>query len=208
MTLAPDRSGRGFGLRIAPSWGTASSGVERLWLADDTARFSREAQYDNEGALQTELSYGVRSPLGRGVVAPYAGLQLTGNGDRTWRIGGRWSTEKGQRPSDNPRRVKHRLNARLGSGGFVDIERRRGQLHGVHLKEAEARNARPGVDVPAVGDPLDLLHGLMFVHEGTQALQRAAPVPADDPGGSLETEKHIVDDRRRCSLEQAQRLGP
>ena len=90
MTLAPDRSGRGFALRIAPSWGSTASEVERLWLAHDTARFGREAQYDNEGALQTELSYGVRSPLGRGIVSPYAGLQLTGNGDRTWRIGGRW----------------------------------------------------------------------------------------------------------------------
>ena len=89
MTLAPDRSGRGFALRIAPSWGSTASEVERLWSAD-TARFSRDAQYDNEGALQTELSYGVRSPLGRGVVSPYAGLELTGNGDRTWRIGGRW----------------------------------------------------------------------------------------------------------------------
>lgn len=89
MTLAPARSGRGFALRIAPSWGSTASEVERLWSAD-TARFSREAQYDNEGALQTELSYGVRSPLGRGVVSPYAGLQLTGNGDRTWRLGGRW----------------------------------------------------------------------------------------------------------------------
>ena len=89
MTLAPDRSGRGFALRIAPSWGSTASEVERLWSAD-TARFSREAQYDNEGALQTELSYGVRSPLGRGVVSPYAGLELTGNGDRTWRLGGRW----------------------------------------------------------------------------------------------------------------------
>ena len=90
MTLAPDRSGRGFALRIAPSWGSTASEVERLWLAHDTARLGREAQYDNEGALQTELSYGVRSPLGRGIVSPYAGLQLTGNGDRTWRIGGRW----------------------------------------------------------------------------------------------------------------------
>ena len=90
MTLAPDRSGRGFAVRIAPSWGSTASEVERLWSANDTARFSREAQYDSEGALQTELSYGVRSPLGRGVVAPYAGLELTGNGDRTWRLGGRW----------------------------------------------------------------------------------------------------------------------
>ena len=65
MTLASDRSGRGFALRIAPSWGSTASEVERLWSAD-TARFSRDAQYDNEGALQTELSYGVRSPLGRG----------------------------------------------------------------------------------------------------------------------------------------------
>ena len=91
MTIAPDEVGRGFALRIAPSWGAASSEVQRLWSGDDTARFGESRQHDNAGALRSDLSYGVRSPLGEGVVASYAGLELTGEGDRRWRLGGRWT---------------------------------------------------------------------------------------------------------------------
>ena len=65
----------------------------------------------------------------------------------------------------------------------------------------------PGVDVRAVGDALDMLDGLMPEHERTQPRHRAAPVPTAGLGGS-EPENHIVDDRRRCGLKPAQRLGP
>ena len=83
------------------------------------------------------------------------------------------------------------------------------ELRGVHLNEAEAvevRNAHPGVDVPAVGDALGMLHGLMPEHQRTQPRHDAAPVPTAGLGGS-EPENHIVDDRRRCGLKPAQRLG-
>ncbi len=90
MTIAPSDDGRGFALTIAPSWGTASSGVDRLWSSDDMARLGRGPEYGNAAALQSELSYGVRSPFGPGVMSPYAGVKLTGDGDRTWRMGGRW----------------------------------------------------------------------------------------------------------------------
>ena len=91
MTIAPSDDGRGLALTIAPSWGTASSGVDRLWSSDDMARLGRGPEYGNAAALQSELSYGVRSPLGPGVMSPYAGVKLTGDGDRTWRMGGRWN---------------------------------------------------------------------------------------------------------------------
>ena len=54
------------------------------------ARLGRGPEYGNAAALQSELSYGVRSPFGRGVMSPYAGVRLTGDSDRTWRMGGRW----------------------------------------------------------------------------------------------------------------------
>ena len=44
-------------------------------------------------------------------------------------------------------------------------------------------------------------------HERTQPRHGAAPVPTAGLGGS-EPENHIVDDRRRSGLNQAQRLGP
>ena len=48
---------------------------------------------------------------------------------------------------------------RTVSAGFVDVDRPRVQLQGVHLnagKAVEARNARASVDIPAVGAALDL----------------------------------------------------
>ena len=49
--------------------------------------------------------------------------------------------------------------------------------------------------------------GLMPEHERTQPRHGAAPVQTADLGRS-EPENHIVDDRRRCVLKPAQRLGP
>ena len=90
MTIAPANDGRGFALRIAPSWGAATSATERFWSRNDRLHLQQEPKRDSAGALETELSYGIRPPVGKGIVSPYAGLQLTGNGDRTWRLGGRW----------------------------------------------------------------------------------------------------------------------
>ena len=90
VVLEPDGNGRGLSLRVAPSWGAASSSVERLWSGDDTARLGQSPEYDDAAALQAELGYGVRAPFGWGVVTPYTGLTLRGEGRRTWRAGGRW----------------------------------------------------------------------------------------------------------------------
>ena len=90
VMVEPDGNGRGLSLRVAPSWGAASSSVERLWSGDDTARLGQSPEYDDAAALQAELGYGVRAPFGWGVVTPYTGLTLSGEGRRTWRAGGRW----------------------------------------------------------------------------------------------------------------------
>ena len=92
MMLAPGGAGRGLSLTVAPSWGAATSGVERLWSGGEVAPLGRGAQYEDAAALQTELGYGMRAPLGRGVVTPYTGLTLGGDGVRTWRAGGRWKS--------------------------------------------------------------------------------------------------------------------
>ena len=90
MTLAPGGGGRGLSMTVAPSWGAASSGVERLWSGEAGARPGRGARDEAAAALRAELGYGVRAPWGRGVVTPYTGFTLRGDGVRTWRAGGRW----------------------------------------------------------------------------------------------------------------------
>lgn len=50
--------------------------------------------FEAEAGLQGELGYGLRPPLGRGVLTPYAGFSMTGDGaGHTCRIGTRWSAE-------------------------------------------------------------------------------------------------------------------
>ena len=90
VLLEPDGNGSGPSFRLAPSWGAASSSVGRLWSGDDTARLGQGPEYEDAAALQAELGYGVRAPFGWGVVTPYTGLTLRGEGRRTWRAGGRW----------------------------------------------------------------------------------------------------------------------
>ena len=97
------------------------------------------------------------------------------------------------------------------SAGLVDGERPRAHLRGVHLDKAEsveARNARAGVDVPAVGRAPDVLHRLVSMHERSQALHRSAPMPTDRVRRGFEAEEHIVGDRRGRGPEQTQRFRP
>ena len=110
-----------------------------------------------------------------------------------------------------PKKMSLADQATPGSARFVDIEGPNAELRRIHLDEAEAikaRNARPGIDVPAVGGARDPLHGLVPVHERTQALDGSVPMPADDLGRSPEAKQRVVNDRRRCGREQAQRVGP
>ena len=89
---------------------------------------------------------------------------------------------------------------RTVSAGFVDVERPRVQLRGVHLNAAEAveaRSARASVDVPAVGAHSTWLHGLIVcarahaapprigLAAGAAALRRLRRVDAVKPSGSV-----------------------
>ncbi len=90
LRLGPDESGRGLSLWLRPSWGAASSGVERLWSLRDAADLTANDEFDQTGRLDAELGYGVAGPDGVGVVTPYAGFGLSEAGDRSWRLGTRW----------------------------------------------------------------------------------------------------------------------
>ena len=86
VRIAPGASGRGLALSVEPAWGRTASGVQRSWEAGVAAG----ASPDNQARLNAEVGYGVGRPHGLGVVTPYAGLGLAGDGARSWRMGARW----------------------------------------------------------------------------------------------------------------------
>ena len=91
IRVAPGTSGRGVSLTVAPSWGAAASGVDRLWSIRDTSRLTPNSDPEPGGRLEAEIGYGMGMPGGRGVLTPYTGLSLSNDGERTYRLGGRWN---------------------------------------------------------------------------------------------------------------------
>ena len=91
IRIAPDASGRGVSLTVAPSWGTVASGTDRLWTIPDTRHLAPNRDFEPGGRLEAEIGYGVGMSGGRGVLTPYTGLSLSNDGERTYRLGGRWN---------------------------------------------------------------------------------------------------------------------
>ena len=91
LRLDPGISGRGVSLTVAPVWGAASGGVEQLWSTGTAAGLAADDAFDAQARLQAELGYGLRPPVGQGVLTPYAGFTAAGDGvGRTYRLGARW----------------------------------------------------------------------------------------------------------------------
>ena len=66
LMLAPGGNGRGLSFTVAPSWGAASSGVERLWSGNEVARLGRGAEYeDANGASKPSSATGCARRSGR-----------------------------------------------------------------------------------------------------------------------------------------------
>ena len=97
VRIAPNASGHGLVLAVEPSWGRTASSVQQLWDSGIGAGTAGS----NQASLNGEVGYGMpTSPWGvglrdahqslGGVVTPYAGLGLSGNSSRSWRMGGRW----------------------------------------------------------------------------------------------------------------------
>ena len=90
VRVEPSGSGRGLSLTLAPTWGDASSAVERLWSLRDPGGLAANADIEPGARLDAELGYGLKGPRGVGVATPYAGLGLAREGGRAWRAGARW----------------------------------------------------------------------------------------------------------------------
>ena len=59
VRLAPSDRGRGLSFSIAPTWGAASGGLDRLWSARDARGLAPEGEFEAGQRLEGELGYGV-----------------------------------------------------------------------------------------------------------------------------------------------------
>ena len=91
VRIDPGVSGRGLSLTLAPAWGAASGGAERLRSLRDARAFAANDAFDPAGRLDAEAGYGLGAFGGRGLMTPYAGLALSETGGRAWRTGVRWT---------------------------------------------------------------------------------------------------------------------
>ena len=91
IRMAPGGSGRGLSLTVAPSWGAAASGVDGLWSIRDTRPLTPDSEVQSGSRLDAEIGYGVGVSGALGVLTPYSGLSLSNDGERTYRLGGRWN---------------------------------------------------------------------------------------------------------------------
>ena len=88
VRLAPGASGRGLSLSLSPTWGVASSGVERLWSARDAQGLAPDGTFEPESRLDAELGYGLPAFGGGFTGTPNVGLGLS-DAAREVRIGWR-----------------------------------------------------------------------------------------------------------------------
>ena len=86
VRIAPNGSGHGLALVVKPAWGRTASGVQQLWDSGTSAGSSG----GNQARLNAEVSYGFDAPRDLGVLTPYTGLGLTGEGGPSWRMGAHW----------------------------------------------------------------------------------------------------------------------
>ena len=95
VRIDPGASGRGLSLTLAPAWGAASGGADRLWSLRDARAFAANDAFDPAGRLDAEAGYGLGAFGGRGLMTPYTGLALSETGARAWRTGVRWTLGPG-----------------------------------------------------------------------------------------------------------------
>ena len=86
VRIEPGASGRGLSLTLAPAWGAAEDGAERLWGLRDARGLAPDAEAPAGSRLEAELGYGFAVFGDRGVATPYAGLSRSETGE-TLRLG-------------------------------------------------------------------------------------------------------------------------
>ena len=93
LRLDPGAEGRGLSFNLFPAWGETSSGVDRLW-DQDVAELASDDTAANDNVppmrLDSEFGYGFGAFGGQGLLTPYGGFSLAGEGSQRYRIGSRF----------------------------------------------------------------------------------------------------------------------
>ena len=90
LRFDPGKQGRGFTASLTPAWGSAASGMSRLWSQPDAAGLvTHNVLAAATGRLDAELGYGLAALNGRGLLTPYARVALTEGADQAWHLGTR-----------------------------------------------------------------------------------------------------------------------
>ena len=122
---------------LAPTWGAASSGAERLWSARDAGGLVPGAGFEPERRLEGELGYGLALFGGRFTGTPNLGFGLSDRA-REYRIGWRLTSAVPGDPGfevslDATRRESAHDNGSVSGTGFGSGA---GPEHGVMLRGA------------------------------------------------------------------------
>ena len=94
LNIDPGALGRGPSLRMHSSWGSAASGMDRLWSQRSAADLARSTQAAEADLFDAELGYGLDA-LG-GLLTPYARV-ASGRDTHTYGLGGRLRVEQSLR---------------------------------------------------------------------------------------------------------------
>ncbi len=86
LNYAPDSAGHGLSLNVRSEWGTASSGIDRLWETS-TWNMTEIGSQRSGSRMQAELGYGIG--YASGLLTSYTGVELGGGGAVRYRIGSR-----------------------------------------------------------------------------------------------------------------------
>ncbi len=90
LSLVPGERGRGLSFRLAPTYGTPGSGVERLWSARDAGGLASGGDtFDPESRIEGEIGYGLPAFGDRFTGTPNVGFTLADGGAREYRLGWR-----------------------------------------------------------------------------------------------------------------------
>ena len=76
IRFEPDASGRGLSFSLAPIWGMASSGVERLWSRPNARALEPGRDFEAARSVEAQVGYGLGAFGGHGLMTPYASLSV------------------------------------------------------------------------------------------------------------------------------------
>ncbi len=93
VQVDPGRAGRGLMLRLASGWGRTASGTQALWNSKGARGLAPQQGGAPGSRFSAEWSYGLDLPWQRGLLTPYAGVEMAGR-SRRLRLG--WRYEVGQ----------------------------------------------------------------------------------------------------------------